>query len=103
MPMGRFSFIFVLGAAVAASPLPVAAAGITESACLRSSRSPGPTVCRCAQSLADGWLSRSDQREAAKIIAEPDRYLELREKRGKKAFLERYRAWGEAAEKTCRG
>jgi len=101
--MRHVSFTFVLGAAVLAVPLSAAAAGITEGACLQSSRSPGPIVCRCAQSLADVSLSRSDQREAAKIIAEPDRYLELRGRRGKEAFLERYRAWGAAAEKTCRG
>ncbi|MHA3977567.1 hypothetical protein ACW9UR_07790 [Halovulum sp. GXIMD14794] len=102
-PLRRATLAIVLGAAVLAAPVPGLAAGITESACLRSARSPGPSVCRCAQSLADVSLSRSDQRQAAKIIAEPDHYLKLREKRGQQAFLDRYRAWGKAAEMRCRG
>ncbi|MSU89737.1 hypothetical protein GE300_08910 [Rhodobacteraceae bacterium 2CG4] len=101
--MRRFTTAFVLGAALLAAPDAGHAAGITENACLRSQRSPGPTACRCAQSLADFGLTRRDQREAARIIAEPDRYLKHRERRASQAFLQRYHAWGAAAERSCRG
>ena len=81
-----------------------AAAGVTERACMASPRSPGVAVCRCAQSLADLMLSASDQREAARIIADPDRYLVWRERRraAARAFLDRYDRWGEASAEFCR-
>ena len=82
---------------------PVFSAGITENACLRSERSPGREICSCAQNLADQMLTRSDQRAAAEIIAEPDIYLEYKytENQSKQTFLERYRTWGETTAQYC--
>ncbi len=82
--------------------LPAYSAGITEKACLQSDRSPGPEVCSCAQVVADQMLTASDQRDAAKIIAEPDIYLEFKYgTEAKKTFLDRYRAWGDASAQFC--
>jgi len=78
-------------------------AGATERACLASNRSPGPQVCRCAQTLADQILSTRDQREAARIIADPDRFRTVRKRQtaASKAFIERYRNWGELTQEYC--
>lgn len=95
-------FLLLSGSFVFLS-LPAFSAGITENACLRSERSPGREICSCAQNVADQMLSTADQRNAAKIIAEPDIYLEYKYASGvdKQNFLERYRAWGETTAQYC--
>ena len=79
-------------------------AGATESACLRSDRSPGREACACAQSVADQTLSRGDQKIAARIIKDPDHFYKYYGSKNPRnqAFLERYRAWGTAAHEFCR-
>ncbi len=81
------------------------AMGPTERACLSSPRSPGQQVCSCAQQVADQTLNAADQRQAARIISEPDLYLEFKysSNGGDKAFLERYKRWGEYSAQVCRG
>jgi hypothetical protein len=93
----------VISGVLACVSFPAFSAGITEAACLRSERSPGREVCACAQYVADRMLSRSDQQNAAKIIAEPDKYLEFKyaSSRKEQGFLDRYRAWGEASAEYC--
>ena len=79
-------------------------AGPTETACVRSDRSPGREVCACAQALADRLLSPGDQRQAAKIIADPDLFqiIAKRKNVAAKAFIDRYKTWGELTQKNCR-
>jgi len=74
-----------------------------QRACLNSDRSPGPQVCACAQVVADQTLSRSDQRQAAEIIADPDAFQEVNASRSNRAqsFVARYRLWGERVEQVC--
>ncbi len=71
----------------------IAAAGPTQTACLKSARSPGPTGCACAQALADQVLSPRDQRRAAEIIGDPDLYsiIAKRKSASAKAFIETLR------------
>lgn len=82
---------------------PAYAAGTTEAACLRSDRSPGREACACAQAVADQTLSQSDQKIAAKIIADPDHFYTYygSDAPRRKAFLERYRNWGSLTEQHC--
>ncbi|MEM9813579.1 MAG: hypothetical protein AAF913_13010 [Pseudomonadota bacterium] len=74
--------------------------GIYDS-CLASERSPGVEACTCSATLANAALSRRDRRHAARIIAEPDLFLEYQRQASRQAFLDRYRAWGEAVDALC--
>ncbi|MEM9427903.1 MAG: hypothetical protein AAGA32_00190 [Pseudomonadota bacterium] len=74
--------------------------GIYES-CIASDLSPSVEACTCSATLANAALSRRDQRHAAKIIAEPDLFLEYQRQASRQAFLDRYRAWGEAVDALC--
>lgn len=78
-------------------------AGPTERACLRSERSPGAQACACAQSIADQTLSARDQRQAARIIADPDRLQKFtsNKRQSSQAFVKRYRYWGQMTAKYC--
>lgn len=100
MPLRRLSSALCAGLLLSG---PAAAIGVTESACLASARSPGPEVCACAQSVADSILTIPDQREAAKIIADPERFAKLqgRSNRAAKAFIERYLGWAALAAERC--
>ncbi len=77
--------------------------GITESACMTAQHSPGPEVCSCAQDMADRTLTPKDQQMAARIIADPDMYLEFKNgrNRARKDFIDRYMTWGELAHQQC--
>jgi hypothetical protein len=82
------------------------AADVLKRACLKSDRrTSGPAVCTCIQSLANGHLSASDQRRAARLFAKPDKVMDYKQARkdtSKRRFWERYRDWGNAAAKNCR-
>ncbi|QHQ33948.1 hypothetical protein [Algicella marina] len=84
-------------------PQTVLAMGPTERACLQSERSPGRQVCACAQSVADQTLSKGDQDKAAGIIRKPDLFFKYHgsDNPSRKAFLQRYRAWGTATSELC--
>lgn len=87
--------------AVLAGP---AVAGPIERACLRSDRSgvSGP-VCACIQTMADRWLSRGDQRLAARFFRDPDKAQEIRasDTAAHDSFWDRYTAFGSAAAAAC--
>ncbi|MXU66568.1 hypothetical protein [Oceanomicrobium pacificus] len=96
------AFCLVIGMTATGGSQPVSAANIAR-ACLASDRSPGAEVCACAQSVANQVLTRSDQNKAVKIIAEPDKFIDYKYSKSAnaKAFLERYKVWGEMASKIC--
>ncbi|MGY6548144.1 MAG: hypothetical protein ACXIU7_03945 [Roseinatronobacter sp.] len=83
----------------------IAHANPIENACLRSDR-PQATraMCRCVGSVAQRTLTRSEQRRAATFFRDPQRAQDVRMSRttADRNFWARYRAFGEAAEMTCR-
>ncbi|RBI86622.1 arginine transporter [Rhodosalinus halophilus] len=78
--------------------------GRLESSCLASGRAAAnPAVCGCIQAVADRELSRADQRLAASFYANPQRAQDIRQSDNpsREAFWSRYRAFGEAVERSC--
>ncbi len=92
--------------AVMSAPLfpAIASAGPVESACVRSDR-PQATraLCRCIDSVARRTLTRSEQRRAASFFRDPQLAQDVRMSKSDRdnAFWARYRAFGDAAERTC--
>lgn len=94
--------------ALAGLVLPLAAeavqASTIQTACMRSDR-PQATraLCSCIQSVADGTLTRADQRQAARFFRDPDRAQTVRMSSNERdrAFWQRYRAFATAAEQRC--
>ncbi|MFN3953835.1 MAG: hypothetical protein ACK4LQ_05225 [Pararhodobacter sp.] len=81
-----------------------ALAGPIETACNRSDR-PGANraLCRCVDAVAQQTLTRSEQSRAARFFANPQMAQDVRMSRSAadNEFWARYRAFGEAAERTC--
>lgn len=79
-------------------------AGPLENACNRSDR-PGANraLCRCIDAVASQTLTRTEQRRAARFFANPDEAQSVRMSRtnADNEFWRRYRAFGEAAERSC--
>jgi len=96
----------ILAAIVSLAMLvPVAAiAGPIENACNRSDR-PGAnrSLCRCIDQVASQTLTRAEQRRAARFFANPDEAQSVRMSRttADNEFWRRYRAFGDAADRTC--
>ena len=79
-------------------------AGPIETACNRSDR-PGVnrSLCRCIDQVASQTLTRSEQRRAARFFANPDEAQAVRMSRSASdnEFWRRYRAFGDAADRSC--
>lgn len=83
-----------------------ALAGPIETACNRSDRQAATrAICACIDHVADRMLTRSEQRRAARFFRDPDEAQRVRASAtaADNEFWGRYRAWGEAAEASCRG
>lgn len=81
-----------------------ALAGPVENACNRSERAgSNRALCRCIDAVASQTLTRSEQRRAARFFANPDEAQTVRMSRSSadNEFWRRYRAFGEAAERSC--
>ncbi len=96
-------------ATLAVLALPLAADSLSartiETACNRSDRAgANRALCACVQQVATRHLNRSDQRQAARFFADPDRAQAVRVSRSDRdrAFWQRYRAFATAAEARCR-
>lgn len=90
--------------AVLLLPTAVAAAGVVETACLKSARGKGQRqLCGCIQDAANVTLTARDQRRAAKFFSDPDEAQSVRASgsRRDEAFWERYERFGAAAEAYC--
>ena len=75
-----------------------------RSACLKSDRGYGQSrLCHCIQGAADGTLSGSDQRRAARFFKNPEEAQRIRrsDNRRDEAFWERYERFGATARKHC--
>ena len=86
----------VVGAPLDANPV--------ERACMRSGQSAAtPSLCACIGSAARETLSYNEQRQAARLFADPDEAEALRmsANRRDEAFWDRYRSFGETAEAMC--
>lgn len=83
----------------------VATSGPILTACLQAGRK-GATrqTCGCAQAVADARLSGSDQRLGASFFSDPHRAQEIRQSTSSShsAFWERWKAFGDEAEKVCK-
>ncbi len=75
-------------------------------ACMRADR-PNATraLCSCIQNVADDMLSRSEQSKAAKFFKDPDKSQSTRQSdnRSKERFWKKYKSFGQAAYRRCRG
>lgn len=96
----------ILAAVVSMTMLvPVAAiAGPIETACNRSDRpSANRALCRCIDQVASQTLTRAEQRRAARFFANPDEAQSVRMSRtsSDNEFWARYRAFGDAADRSC--
>lgn len=99
-----------LAGALAALALPLmatlAGAGPIERACLRSERTgANRAVCACIQQVADMTLRGRDQRQAAKLMNDPDRAHEvwISKSASDDAFWDRYKSFGQTVEAYCGG
>lgn len=100
----------ILAAALAVIALPLvptsASAGPIESACLRLDRAQATrAMCRCIDSVANQTLTRGEQRRAAAFFRDPQLAQDVRMSRSARdnEFWARYRAFGDAAERSCAG
>ena len=96
--------VATIAAVLAAATVSSASAGPLERGCLRSDR-PGATraMCGCIQAVADGMLTRGDQRMAARFFRDPHRAQEVRQSDNPRheRFWQDYRAFGDRVEQTC--
>ncbi len=95
--------VLCAGALQWAIPAPVDA-GIIERACRSSGRSAAtPQLCRCIQHVANGSLSRSERKKAAKFFKDPHMAQETRQsdRRSDEQFWQRYKAFGDRARASC--
>lgn len=83
------------------------AGGVTGpigNACMDADRSAAnPALCSCVQSVADQTLSGSEQRRAAGFFEDPDKAQAARtsDNASTEAFWDRYRAFSDAARRSC--
>jgi hypothetical protein len=99
------------GASSAAVAAPVAAPvarpfarGPINTACMASDRKArSRELCGCIQAVADNMLSASQQRIAVSFYIDPHKAQEVRQsdRASDEQFWEDYRAYGDAAERTC--
>lgn len=94
-----------LGLAMSSLSAPSASAGNDiKRACLSSGRSSANTgLCGCIQSVADTMLSRSEQKQGAKLFNDPHKSQEIRQSsRGAdESFWLKWKAFGETASNYC--
>jgi len=80
------------------------ASDLIRKACLKSAR-PAVTarLCTCIQRVADQRLERGEQRLAASFFLNPQKAQRIRQSANARnaVFWQRYRQWGDAAEKAC--
>lgn len=88
-------FLFV-GGPLDANPVERACIGTGHTAA-------NPALCTCIGSAAREMLSYREQRQAARLMRDPDEAEALRmsSSRRDEAFWERYRAFGTTAEAMC--
>ncbi len=100
----KTAVLFSLVLVTMASSAP--ASDLIRKACLKSDR-PAVTVrlCACIQQVADQRLEPRDQRLAASFFRNPQKAQRIRQSDNARysVFWQRYRQWGEAAEKACSG
>ncbi|CUI67566.1 hypothetical protein [Cognatishimia activa] len=79
-------------------------AGPISSACRKSDREAATRrMCNCLQSVANGELSRSDQKLAASFFKDPHKAQEIRQsdRRSHEKFWLRYKDYGQTAAALC--
>lgn len=78
-------------------------AGPIDSACMRAGRTADAALCGCIQQVADGTLSKSDQRRAADFFTDPEKAQEVRvsDSASDEDFWARYKGFSTAAEAYC--
>ena len=80
--------------------------GPISRACLASDRKArNPRLCGCIQTVADGALSGSDQRKAARFFRDPQRAMDVKMSKtpADDAFWDRYEVFASRSERSCRG
>ncbi len=81
------------------------ARGPLQQACMSSDRKArSRELCGCIQAVANDTLSNSQQRMAVSFYGDPHRAQEVRQSDNPnhEKFWKAYRAYGDAAERTCR-
>ncbi|MEL6518807.1 MAG: hypothetical protein AAFQ39_13905 [Pseudomonadota bacterium] len=93
---------FLAAAALILMPT-VAQPGDIQRACLMSPRAASAPVCACIQAAANQTLTARDQRLAASFFADPGLAQEVRrsDRRRDERFWDRYRSFGQTAERFC--
>lgn len=95
----------ILGAGVAlVLAAPASAAGIIETACMKSGRSAASSVlCNCIQGVADQLLAPHEQRKGAAFFADPHKSQETRQSADANdgAFWRKWKDYGVIAAKSC--
>lgn len=82
------------------------ARGPISSACLSAGRkAANRSLCGCVQTVANRSLTPADQRLAASFFSNPQKAQDVRQSdnTSREAFWKRYKAFGQAAERTCKG
>ncbi|MEM8631360.1 MAG: hypothetical protein AAGF74_08985 [Pseudomonadota bacterium] len=102
--MKTLSFAVLAATLVLQFPATVVSASVLERACVASPRAPGQRqLCSCIQRVADQMLTAQDQRRAARFFDDPHQAQVTRQSdnRSDEAFWERYKAFGQSAERIC--
>lgn len=97
-----FNRLMIAAAAVILTA-PLAVAGPISSACMRSERTQGRSLCGCIQQVADQTLSRGDQRRAARFFKDADaaQQVLMSKSDADNAFWARYKNFAATAEAYC--
>lgn len=83
---------------------PMAQAGVISRACLLSERKvKSMRLCNCIQRVANGNLSRNEQKIAAKFFKEPHRAQVMRQSSNilHERFWEKYKRFGTKVSSSC--
>ncbi len=98
----------LMSAGLALALLPLAPelpeAGPISSACVKSDRKAASRrLCNCLQRVANGELSRTDQRLAATFFKDPHKAQVIRQsdRRSHEIFWKRYKNYGQTAAAVC--
>ena len=96
----------ILTALVAVGSCGPRVSGEVGKACLAADRkAANAQLCSCVQAAANVHLNGSDQKIAASFFAEPEKAndMKIATSRSADAFWDRYKAFSQTAQRSCRG
>ena len=96
--------VFIVMSLVALGACSAGVNGELAKACIAADRSAAsPRLCSCVQNVANQTLNSSDQALAVRFFSDPQLAQDTRQSdnRGSEAFWQRYKAFSNAARRSC--